>query len=848
MYSFQAESLILSSEIAPVWMTRKASMVTRRASEKTLRDLYMDEFFVEEQHLIEDDQVEEQYALATLPNHCIQVEPVPIGKRHDSVMSNTRPAIVAKPVQDMQHVCRPYSAQATTLLFDANVPYDNDEELALYNDLYPTETEEIPTPEPVQQIIECSPTPELLDTSDFKLQPTLTGPLREHVSEMLNFNIYEVQETAYECVPKREGRPLVCPIPLYIVAEVGEQGNLSTQEPTLLPSDNIFRISAAECNSVLHQIPARPFLPGLEHLTRIESHAAFISYDRDIELLAQSSVEFLDDHHHFESPCQGDKVSDVLLPGENFLLVTCSNETDVAFSMQCPSAELLLSLIDELSDCEDASYSAPRPLIAQLKQQHVVDAPRPGDIFDTGSSQFVGYMALDQVLANFNIVSDSVYQQYDACDTVSDISDDGIDELSMSQPSQLTYYDADRQQFTGYTAFNQLLMVNYNEDSLWHVHCEDEYSGSDFGFVDTVREMGNLRVVNDTTPSQGPVPQPWSHSPDYDGVDISYDPQRSGIHTTDATKSRLVEDLQSFARRRSSRWRPSLIVQTQLSDVSEYASGKGQDPCSPASSDTISDFEECRGFVKPTSARRANFLDDEDSDDDMDTPQSPSSDVSIDFTERPSLLIASSTRRTGFLDDEASNDESEVSQSVNSSSVSETEPTGSNARSSLRSPPVFDASTDFTECSRLQQESVAGLELSQSASNTSLPGFEPSISAPTSPIIEHIITLFDNQIWDQGVDLFIAMPLTPVDPCLPSADQFPPADIQNSLETELCGLMASLFGCLSSDQFAEALTLGSDLQWAISAITGVYPRLGLMQRLGNTVEILLKQVVALGRR
>ncbi|EAT81154.1 hypothetical protein SNOG_11446 [Parastagonospora nodorum SN15] len=758
----------MASVIAPVWTTRKASIFTQHASEKTLRDLYADEFFLEKQHLVEDDQIEEQYALAILPNHCFQVEPVSIGKRHDSVMSNAHPAFVAKPVQDMQHVCRPYSAQATTLLFDTDVPYDNDEEVDLYKDLYPIETEEIPAPEPAQQIIKCSSTPELLDTSDFKLQPNLTGPLRDRVSEMLDFDIYEVQETAPKCVPNREGRPLVCPIPLYTVAEVDELGSLSTQELTLLPSDTIFRISAAGCNSVLHQIPARPFLPGLEHLTRIESHAAFISYDRDIELLAQSSVEFLDDHHHFESPCQGDK--------------------------------------------------------------------------------FVGYMALDQVIANFNIVSDSVFQQYDACDTVSDISDDEIDELSMSQPSQLTYYDADRQQFTGYTAFNQLLMVNNNDDSLSHVHRDDEYSGSDFGFVDTVREMGDLRVVNDTTPLQGPVPQPRSHSPDYDGVDISYDPQRSGIHTTDTTKSRLFEDLQSFARRRSSRWRPSLIVQTQLSDVSEYTSGKGQDPCSPPSFDTISDFEECRGFVKPTSARRANFLDDEDSDDDMDIPQSSSSDVSIDFTERPSLLIASSTRRAGFLDDEASNDESEVSQSVNISSVSETEPTGSNARSSLPGPSVFDACADFTECSRFQQGSVAGLELSQSASNTSLPGFEPSISAPTSPIIEHIITLFDNQIWHQGVDLFIAMPLTPVDPCLPSADQFPPADILYSLETELYGLMASLFSCLSSDQFAEALTLGSDLQWAISAITGVYPRLDLMQRLSNTVEILLKRVVALGRR
>lgn len=818
----------MASGIAPVWTTRKASMVTRRASEKTLRDLYADEFFIEEQHLVDDNLVEEQYALAVLPKYCIQVELVSTGKRgkrgkrHDSVMSNARPASVAKPIQDMQHVCRPYSAQATSLFFDADVPYDNDEELALHNDLYPEETEETPVPGPVQQIIEFSPTPELLDTSDLKLQPTLIGPLRDHVSEMLDLEIYEVQETASECVPKGEGRPLVCPIPLYTVAEDNEQGGLSMQELTFMPGDDAFSISDVECHSFLDQIPTRPFLPGLEHLTDIESRAAFISYDCDIEALAQSSVEFLDDYHHFESPCLGAEVSHMLLPGENFLLA--SNDPGRELSMPCLSAESLLSSIEKLSECEETLHADDGLVSAHLELPHVVDASRPGVIFDTGSFQFVGYTALDHAMGNFNIVSDSVSQQSEICDDVSDISDEEVDELPMSQPSQLTYYDADSRQFAGYTAFNQLLMDTDNDDSLSHVHREDEYLSSDFDIVDTVREMGALRVLNDTTPSQERVPRSWSHSTD---VDISYDPNRSGIQTTGATKPRPIESLQSFVRRQSSRRCPNLTVQTRLSDISEDTPDNDLAPCTPSSPDMSDDFADCRSFVRPTSARRANFLDDEDSDDDMDRPQLPSPEVSMDF--------------------EALDDELEVSQAVIMSSVFDTEPTRSNVVSSPPSLSFSGASTDFTECGRPRQDSVADLESTHSASITSLPGLESSISAPMSLIAEHLITLFDNEIWHQDVDLFIAMPLTPVDPYMPSADQFPVADILNSLETELYGLIASLFACLSNDRFTEALTLGSDLQWAISAITGVYPRLDLMQRLGNTVEILLKRVVALGR-
>jgi hypothetical protein len=64
-----------------------------------------------------------------------------------------------------------------------------------------------------------------------------------------------------------------------------------------------------------------------------------------------------------------------------------------------------------------------------------------------------------------------------------------------------------------------------------------------------------------------------------------------------------------------------------------------------------------------------------------------------------------------------------------------------------------------------------------------------------------------------------------------------------ALEIELYDLIASIIDCLNTVRFTEAQVLRSDLQWALSATAGVFPRLGLMQRLGMTVETLLDRIV-----
>jgi hypothetical protein len=219
------------------------------------------------------------------------------------------------------------------------------------------------------------------------------------------------------------------------------------------------------------------------------------------------------------------------------------------------------------------------------------------------------------------------------------------------------------------------------------------------------------------------------------------------------TMPRSVNSLRSYSSRRRSRRRPQLPVTTRLSDIVEVSSNEDQAQPSSSSSDASIDFAEHRGFVQVLSARRADFLDDEDSDDDMAAPQS-----------------------------------------------------------------------------------------GRACSSSELVSFK---FPPVSPMAERIIIIehFDNAIWHDEANLCLVMPVTPFDPYFPSADHFPHVDILESLETQLYELVANLVTCLNARRFTEAQEFRIELQWALSAITGVFPRLELLQRLGGAIEILLELLV-----
>jgi hypothetical protein len=341
-----------TSAVAPVWTMRKgAAVITRWAPKDVFLNIYAEEFHAEDHSLVGDD-VEEPAVLLNASLHTASVS-----SRHDSVMVQDLPVFVAEPAQDVQQVCHTYAAQATTLLFDVAMPDDSVEELAFYNDIHP----EIPTApfRPAQQVEEYSPSSELLDTNELKFQPTLvTGPLCDPVSQMLYFETYyEVQETISAPAPKRQGRSLLCLVPLYTVAELDEleadelydidqPGNTSKHQLTIFPSDDSSRDWEVEHDRVLRQVTSITFLPGFEYLNSVKVRSTFITYDSDIAALQKATAEFIADRHDGECFCLDDKVGAVVLPGENVWLA--DNDTGFGLFVQYPTADSLLNSINNL--------------------------------------------------------------------------------------------------------------------------------------------------------------------------------------------------------------------------------------------------------------------------------------------------------------------------------------------------------------------------------------------------------------------------------------------------------------------------------------------------------------------
>jgi hypothetical protein len=251
---------------------------------------------------------------------------------------------------------------------------------------------------------------------------------------VLDFATFDVEEVASEnAAPHREGRSLVCLLPLYTIAELVElkdseiydadqQGRIFKHKVTFLSGDNGPCGWEMEYEDVLRRITGYNFLPVLQHLTNVENRSAFVTCDCDIEtyILARANIELLDDRHRFESSSVGHKVSNVMLSGENFLL--SSNNTDLGLSVQQPTAESLLSIIDDLVDNEVSVEGIVKPIAAPLQPSYIVDAPRLGAIYDFSSSQLVGFAALDELLGHSDMASNVFCRYFVVGDHVSDIA------------------------------------------------------------------------------------------------------------------------------------------------------------------------------------------------------------------------------------------------------------------------------------------------------------------------------------------------------------------------------------------------------------------------------------------
>ncbi|KAH7079890.1 hypothetical protein BKA63DRAFT_406611 [Paraphoma chrysanthemicola] len=586
--------------------------------------------------------------------------------------------------------------------------------------------------------------------------------------------------------------------------EINEQGKIIKKRvPICLEVNASPRDWEVEYDRVLRNISGGTFLPGLEHLTNIESRSAFISYDQDIQALHQATAEFLADRNDGECNCLDGKVGAFVLPGDNFLLA--ENNTGLGLTLDHPTAESLFDLIDNaveeafLVDEFDAearclpveftrfgrdpvyewytsttqSEKSPRlgAFFDPAEQRytnftaldHLVQcpSPRPGAFFDGVEQRYTNFTALDQLLQCPTRLSGNVRAQDSATDDISAVSytDDEVDELPMMQIPKLHYYDAGSQQYVGYTAFNQLLADAEDELSTPRIHrMDDTFDETDFDLVDGLREINELANDDKSDNCEGDVnlPSPFT---DFDfGLDV---PQRQVEPNPNASRRILsIKDLRSstYVWRTKLMKRPRLMVVTQLDTIAEVLS-----------------------------------------DDDVPSgDSSPSSDASIDFAGRRGFVQALPTRRTNFLDDE---------------DLYECEPAA----------PQWVSDLDDSDELRVPAQTLTYEDEPEAAQPVNRPD-ELLFSAPTEP---------------QSISSPVFQAQTPTDP-------FPHLDLLQALDTEINALLAFTFECMNDGRIHQLPALGSDLHWALSALASEYSGFALMERLDTAVEVLLQHIATSG--
>jgi hypothetical protein len=633
---------------------------SQAASDRELLELYAEEMFIDHEYLVQDDVDPQHHTAATI------CDKGPSLRSITDQCGSSQPVVIPVPVHNEQQACTLYPAQSTTLLFDFDEFTGSDDEPALDSTFCP-EAVSAPFEQPVTQDWVDLPGLDLYERSLLYLQLTSASDrCYDADNQMLDYghnNSDRVQEAAFEYMPIRQGYSSTHPSAVCSDVKLDELAKLREREHTFFLSDDVvYDPSEADYERVLRKITRNNFLPGVEHISNVEARTAFLAYDNDIHALQHATAEFLADS--FECSFLGNKVCAAAQPGENFFLA--ANNSGVGLSVQYSTAESLLSLIDQVVDVE--------PLVEELTDssnfQYEQSAHRiqtsPGTFFDSSSSHFIGYTALDQLLSPSNDVSYVVCAQSDAADNVSDTSDEVLevaiaqatnildeeaDESSITLPSGLSYFDADTQRCIAYTAFNQLLMELDNDETLPRIHrSSDDLCVDDFTASGDILEIGAL-----------------SDSDTVDGLDIAvvdsnglagfdFDLDLVGVQNqlnpvmVSSALPRPVKTLRSYSSTgRRSRSRPLLVVNTHLTDVIECLSSESKASSGASSSDESIDFADQRGFVQPLSARSSDFLDDEDSEDDdgisksttLPEPSAPSSPSSaISTSASPNVEVA----------------------------------------------------------------------------------------------------------------------------------------------------------------------------------------------------------------
>ena len=521
------------------------------------------------------------------------------GVNEPSSIANTRTMstfTTLEPVkEDKQPACASFcrAPAYVELLFDAETPYASDEDLAHRSMFATGSLPEIET-YPLFYHQERLLTPDLLDTSNLRLQPSLAvHESHDHVSLAPGFNTSQIfredQHTIPELPCSRPGRSLTHP------SLAATEGDVATQERWQLEHDPVLRYATNHS-----------FLPGRDSLRNITTCSLTVEYDRDIEDLYRATACFLGDCHDGECTCLDNKRGTRRVPGEDFVLA--DKYDDFSLSSRYPTAKDIFELIDELADVD----------MFDVEDDFGNITKQPPVLLDTS---FTSSPDMDAFVACGPLLySPTLDDVSDVCDkdNVSETSETN-EEPGLSPPryAEIAYVDAETHKCVAYTALNQLLSMQ--EDRPRPVIHRDIPDDEDHGSAE-LKEHSCLNLEDQGRKSRISLRDDpclsrfWSDFTS--GIGQPPAPPQPNLQNQSAVRQQCLPfGLYSSNLSHHQRRFPRLTLATQLVPASEPLSAVDEEQLSwpsPSSSEDSIGFADYRRFAKPLEERPQGFSDDED--------------------------------------------------------------------------------------------------------------------------------------------------------------------------------------------------------------------------------------------
>ncbi|KAL6706396.1 hypothetical protein ACN47E_005502 [Coniothyrium glycines] len=777
--------------LPPVWMSRMQAW--QRLDDEVLLEEY-DEFAVPEVFEANEDAVEvsgDSHVDNAASTHTELKENTLNSTVRVFCIHNVQSEMQKAATENEQQTCYPDVGVVTEILFDASSPDATNVELILHNLYRPDDKPMTLAPLAVQLDESRSPTPELLDLSDLKLQPTLAvARLVDPVVLMLDHenSLAGDVDSHDQTIPiffRWQGRSLTPAIQAWSkspphATELPETSSTSEhfRDSLVKLSDDSIKKSPVhddveEYTEILRRITRQSFLPGIAHLTDITLYTVMESIDDDTDALYRATQAFEQEFNDGECLCLDHGRRNVL-PGENFLLV--ENDDEPGPSIMYPMARSILDTIDQLVLPEslidiysETMHDEVGPDSSDLSEIEVVETiiPKTGNrllskttaestsaegpvkpnpkthslpnswsFYDSASSYMMTYTALHQIMHASNVgehLSSTGGDVYDRSN-VSDMSEAKTDDSEIIQPREQKFCDTDVQQGVAHTALTQLFVEPEKAQNFPRNY--RAYNQVDRLFVQNhASEMReHYRYLSN---GQNPVGLRVVNDGGSTSPDTGY--ARPQVPEMQSPTPALIASQVCYSK---SAWRASqarLTLGTPLSPILEEQSLVNASTVSLISTVECSYLTQDCQQVVPITTRRVNFLDEADVSD-------------------KSAVAVESVLCTEHLD----------------------------------------LSLFFTDVVWYAEPDLR-------------------LSFPSQSRFTHINT---------------------------PEEVFPDSDLLGAFEIEIIGLTGCIYDRLSNHCMQELPALGDDLRWALCNFSSKFPGMGLMAHLGAVMEVLIEHVVS----